>query len=235
MRYLCFIVISATFILECCLFSPRLCSGYFRFPGCYKGNMVEELRKWFPCSISLHFSNISVCFLVLTILNKAWQELRKLFFSLSNSPPKVLMQWSLGLASLLWVWQFLHYLLPFSFPEPFFYILDDLHEFHCSVYDTTRVTDLVGSLFRCVYCSKGCLLGSLRFSILPFGFFSLLPRTVHLFYAWNFYYVLLSVLGVFFLAPFFSNASVFVPFELSTLWFLTGIITNIHFNLLTAL
>ena len=81
---------------------------------------------------------------------------------------------------------------------------------------------------------KGLLTGFLTLLHSSFWLFLTLATDGSSIYAWNFYYVLLSVLGVF-PGTFFSNASVIVPFELSTYDFLTGNITNIHFNLLTAL
>lgn len=180
----------------------------------------------------LFFQISLVCFLVLAILNKAWTRAKKAFFLLPILHQKVLMQWSSGLASLLWVWQFPHHLLPFSFFRTYFITFwDDFYEFHCSSlwYNTSYWSRWVS--FQVCVLLKGCSLGFLCFSILPFGFFSLLPRMA--FYSrMEYYYVLLLVFGVF-PAPFIScinyrSLRIFYP----GFFFSTGSITNIHFNLL---
>ena len=122
------------------------------------------------------------------------------------------MQWSLGLASLLWVWQFPHYLLPFSFSRAVLLHfgwpsrISLLRLWYNTGYWSCWISFQVYALF------KGLLTGFLTLLHSSFWLFSLLPRTVYFFHAWNLYYVLLSLLGVF-PSTFFSNASVIVPFN----------------------
>jgi len=155
-----------------------------------RGSGGRVTRKWFPCSVSLYISEYLPC---VSWCLRFWMSLRtsakQAFFSFQFSTKK-------SLCKHLMVWLVSYgfdfsILLSFSFSlsfKPPFHFWDDIYEFHCSSLCIRRVLDLVWSFFGCAYCSKGCSLGFIRFSILPFGFFSLSSRDGLLFMHGNLFF-----------------------------------------------
>lgn len=131
------------------------------------------------------------------------------------------MQWPLGLASLLWVWQFPHYHLSLSFSRAFF-----LHFGWPSRISLLQSMVQHELLILLDLFSGVCTVQRVAYWVYyasPFflWLFPTLARTV-LFPAWKFYSVLSSVLGVF-SSTFFSCIN-YHSFRIVYFWFFDWVI-----------